>query len=512
MSAEDTGFSEFRLDERIAQSIREIGYEKPTEIQEKVIPLLLKETDVIGVARTGTGKTAAYLLPLIHSLLQKNLELSAGEAGALVLAPTRELAHQIQQEAIRFTAKVENFRSAVILGGESYEDQIGALKKGAHVVIGTPGRLIDLQKSKRLRLDKVSWLVLDEADQLLDLGFKDDLNFLIRKTPKERVTSLFSATMEIRVRALAYKYLNEPIEVQLVKRQESATAEGVEQQAFHVGMDEKLLHLAYFFSNSDNLRAMIFCNTKEETSRLAHRLTALDFRAAGISSRLPQKKRQSLLKNFREGRMEILVATDVASRGLDIDDVSQVVNYDVPRDPETYVHRIGRTARAGRTGKAFTLVDPRDSEAFQKLERYLREKIPIGWIEDKDYELLRPKIEKAVKEADRKYREESRLQKSRKVAKKSSKRPQSKRRRDERDDRSSSKKGITRRKTRKPSQKRSAPKEFGSKGSEPKKVQGSKRPSQTASFKSGSKAVGEKKPGILGRIKAWLGRKKQKEN
>jgi ATP-dependent RNA helicase DeaD len=360
-------FEEMGLSPEILRALREMNYEQPTEIQERVIPLLRAGHDVIGQAQTGTGKTAAFGIPMVEGIDPERAEVQA-----LVLAPTRELAVQISAE-VRALARFRPVAVATIYGGASMRDQLQALERGAQIVVGTPGRILDHLGRRTLHLDRVRFLILDEADRMLDMGFMPDVERILRRLPRERQTSLFSATVPLVIRRLSARHMRDPQTVAV--RPEEPTVAQVEQVYYEVAQRDKLAGLCHVLDIEQPAQAMIFCHTQVGVDRLARALQRAGYQAEPIHGSLGQGQRERILKQFRAGELHLLVATNVASRGLDIPEVSHVINYDIPEDAETYVHRIGRTARAGRGGKAITFVAEWDTEAWAAIRKLTGEAI-----------------------------------------------------------------------------------------------------------------------------------------
>ena len=356
------GFAEFLLSDEVNRAIREMGYVQPTEIQAQVIPLLLDTRDVIGQAQTGTGKTAAFGIPLIEGIDETLLYPQA-----LVLAPTRELAMQIGVELRKLAQYLPGITVATIYGGASYGRQFDDLKSGAQVVVGTPGRVIDHIGRGTLKLDNIDYLVLDEADRMLDMGFLSDVERILRRTPRERQTALFSATVPTVIRILSRRYMHEPAVVHIQPQQ--VTVDEVEQVYYEVADRDKLEGLISLFEQDPPERAMIFRQTKLGVDRLVGTLKRRGLAVEAIHGDMSQKAREYVLNEFRGGKLRYLVATDVAARGLDIPEVSHVFNYDIPEDSEAYVHRIGRTARAGRSGSAVTFVGEWDADKLPPIQK-----------------------------------------------------------------------------------------------------------------------------------------------
>ncbi|MBN1667038.1 MAG: DEAD/DEAH box helicase [Anaerolineales bacterium] len=360
-------FDSFDLHPQLVQAVVARGYQTPTPIQSAMIPLMLSGVDVIGQAQTGTGKTAAFALPLLH-----NLQPGLGMVQALVLTPTRELALQVS----KFVYDYGQLREVSVLpvyGGSSYSRQINRLKRGVDVVVGTPGRLLDLLRQQVLDLSAVHTVVLDEADEMLSMGFIEDIEAILDQTPALRQTALFSATLPPDIRRLAGKYLREPQTVRIEAQQ--VTVAAIDQRYYRVNAEDKTAALTRLFEVEDISRAIIFTRTRLGTGELANELVGRGFPAEALSGDLTQEAREQVMGRFRNDQLKVLVATDVAARGLDIEDISHVINYDLPEDPELYVHRIGRTGRAGKTGIAISLITPREQWRLARIERFARQKI-----------------------------------------------------------------------------------------------------------------------------------------
>jgi ATP-dependent RNA helicase DeaD len=350
------------LCDEVSRALSEMGFVRPTEIQSRVIPLLLDSRDVIGQAQTGTGKTAAFGIPLIEGIDELKPVTQA-----LVLAPTRELAIQIAEELRRIGQHIAGIRIATIYGGANYGRQFEDLKAGAHVVVGTPGRVIDHLNRGTLKLENVDYLVLDEADRMLDMGFLPDVERILRRTPRERQTALFSATVPTVIRILSRRYMHDPATVHVQPQQ--VTVEEVEQVYYEVAERDKVEGLISLIRQDPPERAMIFRQMKIGVDRLVATLKRRGLTVAAIHGDMSQKVRENVLLEFREGKLTHLVATDVAARGLDIPEVSHVFNFDIPEDADAYVHRIGRTARAGRSGRAVTFVAEWDSDKLPPIQK-----------------------------------------------------------------------------------------------------------------------------------------------
>jgi ATP-dependent RNA helicase DeaD len=356
------GFAELLLADEVMRAIREMGFVRPTEIQSRVIPLLLDSRDVIGQAQTGTGKTAAFGIPLIEGV-----DESLQHTQALVLAPTRELAMQIGEELRKIARYIPGIQVVTIYGGSSYGRQFDDLKAGAQVVVGTPGRILDHIGRGTLKLDVVDYLVLDEADRMLDMGFLPDVERILRRTPRGRQTALFSATVPTVIRILSRRYMHDPATVHVQPQQ--ITVEEVEQVYYEVADRDKVDGLVSLIEHDPPERAIIFRQTKIGVDRLVATLKRRGLAVSAIHGDMSQSVREHVLRQFREGRLTYLVATDVAARGLDIPEVSHVFNYDIPEDSEAYVHRIGRTARMGRSGCAVTFVGEWDVDKLPPIQK-----------------------------------------------------------------------------------------------------------------------------------------------
>lgn len=371
-------FQNFPLNETLLANIAAMGFTSPTQIQSDIMPLALDGKDVSGLSRTGTGKTAAFLIPTLHRLASL-----PPDRLALCLAPTRELAQQIMEEANKL-GKGLGFGAVSIVGGMSPEDQVAALRNGARLITGTPGRVIDLYKSRQLDLSKVDVLVFDEADRMFDMGFINDMHFLLSKVNPQRQILLFSATMNFSVLNMIYEYGANPQEINVSRDQ--MTADKIQQLLYHVGDKEKAAALLAVFKKhaGENGTAVVFVNYKERVPWVAAFLTKNGIPAQGLSSLLRQEKRNKIIQGFKGGQYRALVATDVASRGLDVDNVSLVVNYHLPEEAATYVHRIGRTARAGRDGIAVAICGAEDAYNQMRVEEFLGTKIPVEWLTEEE--------------------------------------------------------------------------------------------------------------------------------
>ncbi len=361
-------FQDLALAPALLQALVEVGYESPSPIQAATIPPLLEGRDLLGQAQTGTGKTAAFALPVLS-----RLDLGKSKPQALVLAPTRELAIQVAEAFQRYAAKLPGFHVLPIYGGQSYGPQLAALKRGVHVVVGTPGRVIDHLERGSLDLSQLTCLVLDEADEMLRMGFIDDVEAVLKKTPETRQVALFSATMPSPIRRIAQTYLRDAVEIAIQSK--TTTAVNTRQRYWMVGGLHKLDALTRILEAEPFEAMIVFARTKQATEELAEKLSARGFSAAAINGDVQQQQRERTIQRLRDGQLDILVATDVAARGLDVERISHVVNYDVPYDTESYVHRIGRTGRAGRSGDAILFIAPRERGMLRAIERATRQPI-----------------------------------------------------------------------------------------------------------------------------------------
>jgi superfamily II DNA/RNA helicase len=387
-------FSEYKLHPNIMDALQNLGFENATPIQDQAIPLVISGKDVAGLAQTGTGKTAAFLLPLIERVLRavdpsgdEELDKRAfadwkpGHFN-LVLVPTRELAEQVKDCAMDFL-KESPHRVVVVYGGVSIEKQVEQLNKGFTFLIATPGRLIDHYKENRVDLKQVRSVTFDEADRMFDMGFKDDMKYILRRLPEDRQLLLFSATLNLDVFNVAYQFGSDPVEIKV--SQDKKTADNVDDRIFHLGNAEKPAHLLALIHKLKPKQIIIFTNFKSNVERIAEFLNKNGQKAVGISSLLSQSQRKQVMTRFRADDGEnILVATDVAARGLDIEGVDLVINYELSDDAENYVHRIGRTGRAGETGKAFSFVSDKDVEALDRIQKYLNRNLESEWMDDVD--------------------------------------------------------------------------------------------------------------------------------
>jgi len=398
-------FGSLDLPEAVRRGIQDAGFVSATPIQEAALPLALRGKDVAGQSQTGTGKTAAFLIAAFTRCLTHPAPPPAGVTSprVLIIAPTRELVVQIEADA-RLLGAHTGLTILAVYGGIDYNKQRDALRDGCDMLVGTPGRLIDYLKQHIWSPGKVEVLVIDEADRMFDMGFIADLRFILRRLPKpeKRQSFLFSATLSFRVMELTWEFMNNPSQITITPQQK--TAEKAEQVLYHVGREEKFNLLLGLLRREGGSRILIFSNTREEARRLEDRLGRNGWEARALTGDVDQKKRLKILNDFKDGQLPILVATDVASRGLHIEGVSHVVNWDLPQDAEDYVHRIGRTARAGAAGKAISLVDEAGALALEPIEKFIAQKIQVDWAED---DLYLPEI-KPTSEERRRYAEEKR--------------------------------------------------------------------------------------------------------
>ncbi|MBZ2167185.1 MULTISPECIES: DEAD/DEAH box helicase [Marinobacter] len=358
----DISFAELGLDPAVLEAVTEVGYEKPSPIQAQSIPALLAGNHLLGVAQTGTGKTAAFALPLLS-----RIDATSRDPQLLVLAPTRELAIQVAEAFTTYASKFSQFHVLPIYGGQDFQPQIRGLKRGAQVIVGTPGRMLDHLRKGTLKLDKLKALVLDEADEMLRMGFIDDVEAILAKTPDNCQRALFSATMPPPIKKVAQTYLRDATEVKI--ESETRTVERIAQYVLPVYAERKLDALTRILEVEPFDASIIFVRTKAETTLLAEKLSARGHGVAPLNGDLNQRQREQTVEDLKRGKKDIIIATDVAARGLDVPRITHVINYDVPYDTEAYIHRVGRTGRAGRTGKAILLVTPRERSWLRTLER-----------------------------------------------------------------------------------------------------------------------------------------------
>jgi ATP-dependent RNA helicase DeaD len=366
-----TSFNQLALKKSLLQSLDEIGYETPSPIQSQTIPLLLEGKDLIGQAQTGTGKTAAFALPILS-----NLDIKQKDPQVLVLTPTRELAIQVAEAFKKYATHLNGFHVLPIYGGQDYRGQIRSLQRGVHVAVGTPGRVMDHMRRGMLKLDNLTTLVLDEADEMLRMGFIDDVEWVLEQTPSTRQIALFSATMPQQIRRIASKHLNNPEEITV--KVKTATADTIRQRFWPVsGMHNKLDVLTRILEAETFDAMLVFVRTKTATGELADKLAARGYSTAALNGDIAQNTREKTIQQLKNGKIDILVATDVAARGLDVERISHVINFDIPYDTEAYIHRIGRTGRAGREGDAILFVAPREKRLLSAIEKATNKKIDM---------------------------------------------------------------------------------------------------------------------------------------
>ncbi len=363
-------FAQIALKPPLLKALNTLGYEVPTAIQAQTIPLLLEGRDVLGQAQTGTGKTAAFALPMLS-----NIDLRLNSPQVLVLAPTRELAIQVAEAFKSYASQMKSFHVLPVYGGQDYGTQIRALQRGVHVIVGTPGRVMDHMRRGNIKLDKLRALVLDEADEMLRMGFIDDVEWVLEQTPKERQIALFSATMPKEIRRITKRYLRDQAEITIEVK--TTTADTIRQRYWPVSGTHKLDALTRILEAETTDAMLVFVRTKTSTLEVAEKLEARGYRSVALNGDIPQKSRERIIAQLKAGKLDILVATDVAARGLDVERISHVINYDIPHDTEAYVHRIGRTGRAGRKGDAILFVAPREKRMLQAIEKATRQEIDL---------------------------------------------------------------------------------------------------------------------------------------
>ncbi|WP_193048234.1 DEAD/DEAH box helicase [Mycolicibacterium baixiangningiae] len=360
-------FADLQIHPDVLRAVSDVGYETPSAIQAATIPAMLAGSDVVGLAQTGTGKTAAFAIPILSKI-----DTSSRKTQALVLAPTRELALQVAEAFGRYGAHL-NVNVLPVYGGSSYGPQMAGLKRGAQVVVGTPGRVIDHLEKGTLDLSHLDYMVLDEADEMLQMGFAEDVERILSDTPEYKQVALFSATMPPGIKKITAKYLHDPVEVTV--KSKTQTAENITQRYIQVSYPRKMDALTRLLEVEQGDGMIVFVRTKQATEEVAEKLRARGFAAAAINGDIPQAVRERTIAQLKDGSIDILVATDVAARGLDVERISHVVNFDIPHDPESYVHRIGRTGRAGRSGTALLFVTPRERHLLNAIERVTRQKL-----------------------------------------------------------------------------------------------------------------------------------------
>ena len=363
-------FASMSLKPPLLKALNTLGYELPTQIQAQTIPLILAGRDVLGQAQTGTGKTAAFALPILS-----NLDLKQKSPQVLVLAPTRELAIQVAEAFKSYASQIKSFHVLPVYGGQEYGTQLRALQRGVHVIVGTPGRVMDHMRRGNIKLDGLTTLVLDEADEMLRMGFIDDVEWVLEHAPKQRQIALFSATMPAEIRKITRRYQRDPAEITVEVK--STTAETIRQRYWPVAGTHKLDALTRILEAETFDAMLVFVRTKTATLEVAEKLEARGYRATALNGDIAQKNRERIVAQLKAGKLDILVATDVAARGLDVDRISHVINYDIPHDTEAYVHRIGRTGRAGREGDAILFVAPRERRMLQAIEKATRKEIEL---------------------------------------------------------------------------------------------------------------------------------------
>ena len=363
-----TSFADLQIHPAVLQAVDDVGYESPSAVQAATIPAMMAGSDVVGLAQTGTGKTAAFAMPILSKI-----DTASTDTQALVLAPTRELALQVSEAFRRYGAHLPRINVLPIYGGQSYGVQLAGLKRGAQVVVGTPGRVIDHLQRGTLDLSRLDYLVLDEADEMLAMGFAEDVERILADTPEYKQVALFSATIPPAIRKITSKYLHDPVEVTVEAK--TATAENISQRYIQVAGQRKMDALTRVLEVEPFEAMIVFVRTKQATEEVAGRLSARGFSAAAINGDVPQAQRERTIGALKDGSIDILVATDVAARGLDVDRISHVLNYDIPQDTESYVHRIGRTGRAGRSGDALLFMSPRERHLLRAIEKATRQKL-----------------------------------------------------------------------------------------------------------------------------------------
>jgi len=369
-----SSFAELGLAEPILRALKEAQYECPTPIQGRAVPLLLEGMDLLAIAQTGTGKTAAFTLPLLHNLAEDNIAALPRAPRALILAPTRELALQIS-DSIKTYGRHMRMRQAVVMGGVGQRPQIEALRRGVDILIATPGRLLDLANQRHVELGRCEYLIIDEADRMLDMGFIRDVRKIVAKLPGQRQTMLFSATMPAEVARLAGDILYEPERVEVAAR--TVTVEAIEQHVHHLASTAKRDHLAKLLQAPDLAKVIVFTRTKRGADQVVKRLAKDGVSAEAMHGNKSQNARQRALENFRTGRSRVLVATDIAARGIDVDDITHVINFELPHEPESYIHRIGRTARAGAAGIAISFCDTSERPQLRAIERLIKRSLDV---------------------------------------------------------------------------------------------------------------------------------------
>lgn len=373
MEEKNVKFEDLGLSENVLRALDEYGYKEPTPIQVKTIPFIMQGKDVIGQSQTGTGKTASFGLPLIESI-----DVNLNKVQAIILCPTRELATQVTGELRKFTKYKEGVKVLAVYGGESIERQIKGLKQGVKIVVGTPGRVMDHMRRKTLKLDNVKMCVLDEADEMLNMGFEEDIETILKEVPSERQTVLFSATMNKRILGITKKYLKEPKNIKIKVKE--LTVDRIEQISLEVKQAMKDDTVMRLIDLNNPTKAVVFCNTKRKVDDLIEKLKSNGYKAESLHGDIKQAQRDRIMKRFKTGEFQILVATDVVARGIDVDELELVINYDIPQEEEYYVHRIGRTGRNGNIGKAYTFVVGKEKSKIYSIQKYANTKILSGKI------------------------------------------------------------------------------------------------------------------------------------
>ena len=379
----------------ILRAVEEAGYEQPTEIQENSIPVVLKGKDILGCAQTGTGKTVAFAIPILQNIVRDKEKNDERNIKALIVAPTRELAIQIEENFAMYS-KYLDIKDTVIFGGVNQSSQVRKIKAGVDVLIATPGRLLDLSNQKHVDLKNVKYFVLDEADRMLDMGMIHDVKKIISRLPKERQNLLFSATMPKEVMKLVNSILKNPVKVEV--QPVSSTAEIISQGVYHVPKKNKKSLLIHLLKDESIKSVIVFSRTKHGANKIAKDLEKAGVAAVAIHGNKSQNQRQLALNNFKEGNIRVLVATDIAARGIDIDELSHVINYDLPDVAETYVHRIGRTGRAGASGVAITFCDEEEKAMFRSIEKVIGKSIPV--LAEEEYEIIQPVVQPVQKKSN----------------------------------------------------------------------------------------------------------------
>lgn len=388
-------FKDLDIIKPILRAVEEVGYEQPTEIQENSIPVVLKGKDILGCAQTGTGKTAAFAIPILQNIVRDKEKNDERNIKALIVAPTRELAIQIEENFAMYS-KYLDIKDTVIFGGVNQSSQVRKIKAGVDVLIATPGRLLDLSNQKHVDLKNVKYFVLDEADRMLDMGMIHDVKKIISRLPKERQNLLFSATMPKEVMKLVNSILKNPVKVEV--QPVSSTAEIISQGVYHVPKKNKKSLLIHLLKDESIKSVIVFSRTKHGANKIAKDLEKAGVAAAAIHGNKSQNQRQLALNNFKEGNIRVLVATDIAARGIDIDELSHVINYDLPDVAETYVHRIGRTGRAGASGVAITFCDEEEKAMFRSIEKVIGKSIPV--LAEEEYEIIQPVVQPVQKKSN----------------------------------------------------------------------------------------------------------------